>query len=483
VRPRSLTGRIVAAFVILSVAGWLAIGATLIVVLRELHAESTTSALGDVGQTITFRFRTAAADRELRQVINDIRDEVAGSASTVHVVRANGTLVGLVGDVPDPVGSIVIPATAGRGEVIGGTINYSDGLPHLYAATVLTAPGAGGPRAVVLSTVDRSGANALRDVLRALPIVVVVTLLVGVPLAVLLARSVTGPLRRLVTATSTLPAAGRGPLSPLPLDGPTEVRELTERFNGMSAELDATREREMELLANLRHDLRTPLTVISGFATALTDGTATGDDATRAARAIAEEASRLERLVAELGAIERLRAGKDGLHPEPTKASEVVRDAVARFGPSAAGTGVSIDHDDIAQPGPTLAVDRLALDRIVANLVGNAIAAASPGGHVRISARDVVGEWDGQPAVAFSVTDDGPGFPPGGVERAFERFYRGDPARTGQGSGLGLAIVLELARAHGGTAHAENLAPRGARVSVVLPVVPPVMTSAAPEAT
>jgi two-component system OmpR family sensor kinase len=67
------------------------------------------------------------------------------------------------------------------------------------------------------------------------------------------------------------------------------------------------------------------------------------------------------------------------------------------------------------------------------------------------------------------------------VERAFERFYRGDPARTGQGSGLGLAIVLELARAHGGTAHAENLAPRGARVSVVLPVVPRLATGAEPD--
>jgi two-component system OmpR family sensor kinase len=480
VRPRSLTGRIVAAFVLLSVAAWLAIGATLFVVLRELHAESTTSALGDVGQTITMRFRAAAADATLRQVITDIRSDVTGTASTVHVIRANGTLVG-IGEGPDPVGQIVIPAGAARGEVVGGTLNYSDGLPHLYAATVLTAPGAGGPRAVVLSTVDRSSANALRDVLRSSPIVVLVTLLVGVPLAVLLARSVTGPLRRLAAATSTLPAAGRAPISPLPLDGPTEVRELTERFNGMSAELDATREREMELLANLRHDLRTPLTVISGFATALTDGTATGEDATRAARAIAEEASRLERLVAELGAIERLRAGIDGLHPEPIDASEVVRAAVARFGPSAAAAGAILEPDDLDGAGPTLAVDRLALDRIVANLVGNAIAAAGPGGHVRIAARTVAGERDGKPGVAFSVTDDGPGFPPGGVERAFERFYRGDPARTGQGSGLGLAIVLELARAHGGTAHAENLAPRGARVSVVLPVVPRLATGAEPD--
>ena len=184
--------------------------------------------------------------------------------------------------------------------------------------------------------------------------------------------------------------------------------------------------------------------------------------------------------MAELGAIERLRTGTDGLHPEPTDASEVVRAAAEQFGSTAAAAGVTLEHEDTPEPGPTLAVDRLALERIIANLVGNAIAAAGAGGHVRISARAVTGEEDA-PAVAFSVTDDGPGFPPGGVERAFERFYRGDPARTGQGSGLGLAIVLDLARAHGGSAHAENLSPHGARVSVVMPVVPRIAPEPASE--
>jgi len=74
--------------------------------------------------------------------------------------------------------------------------------------------------------------------------------------------------------------------------------------------------------------------------------------------------------------------------------------------------------------------------------------------------------------VTFSVTDDGPGFPPGSLPHVFDRFYRADPARTGPGAGLGLAIVKELAAAHGGSAHAEQVAPHGARVSVILPKFP-----------
>jgi len=474
VPPRSLTGRIVAAFVILALAAWLAIGATMFVILRGLDEGATTSALADISQTFLVRFSNGLAQRDLQAIVAEIRAGVTDSGITIHVLRANGRLVDLGdgGGGPEPVDAIAIPADSERGATVSGSAPYTDGKVHLYAATVLRSPTATGPgpRALILSKVDSSAADALADVLRSLPIVVLVTLLVGIPLAVVLSRSVAGPLRRLAAATSDLPlTAGQ----PLPLEGPTEVRELTERFNAMAAELVATRTGEADLLANLRHDLRTPLTVISGFATALSDGTATGEAATRAASAIEEEAARLEALVEELGAIERLRAGADAIHPEPTDSGALLRAARERFESAAAARSVELIIDEPEGGWPTLAADKLALDRILANLVGNALAVVSEGGDVRLSARSLTSQPGfAGPAVAIAVSDDGPGFPPGGAERAFERFYRGDPARTGQGSGLGLAIVLELARAHGGTATAENLSPRGARVSVVLPVVP-----------
>jgi len=158
-------------------------------------------------------------------------------------------------------------------------------------------------------------------------------------------------------------------------------------------------------------------------------------------------------------------------------AEAVLAATVDRFAAKARAAGVDLA---IASPAErpddrpcVLAADRLALDRILGNLVDNALAILGPGGRIRLEARTVADAAGVPgPAIAFAAVDDGPGFPPGGTERAFDRFYRGDPSRAGEGSGLGLSIVRELARAHGGSAIAENLSPHGARVSVILPVSP-----------
>jgi signal transduction histidine kinase len=477
--PRSLTGRIVGAFALLAVVLWLAIGATMFVALRSLHAEATSSSLADIAQTFAVRVRGAVVDNDVRQVIAQIRDDVSSTEVTVHLLTANGSVVDVGPSDPAPEQPIPIPASTRIGDTLTGATRFADGQIHDYAALVLRGPNATSARAVLLSSVDRSGAEALRDLGRTLPIVILVTLAIGAPMAWLLSRSIARPLARLSERTSRLvvPGAPIGP--PLPVGGPGEVRDATARVNLLADELARTRARESELLADLRHDIRTPLTVIAGYAAALADGTATGPAADRAAAAIAEEASRLERLIGELGAIDRLRAGTDALRLEPIDAQATLESTVERFASAARTAGVTLeapDNDDRAGEGAglSLAADRIALDRILGNLVDNALSVVGPGGTIRLEARKVEGVAGvAGPAIAFSVLDDGPGFPPGGTARAFERFYRGDPSRTGPGSGLGLSIVRELALAHGGAAIAENLSPRGARVSVVLPVAPP----------
>lgn len=492
--PASLRGRVALAVIGLSLATWLVVGVALFVVLRGLHSEATTARLADVTVPLVARARAdLVAGMRIPAVLADLRDQVAGTDVSIYLQLADGRIV-TVGGGPAVLDGLAIDPSSPPGGIDHGTYRGSDGTTYAWVATILRDT-ARGSRALVAATPDRSGADALRDLLGALPAVVIVSLLVGIPIAWWLARSVTEPLRRLVVATRDLPTTG-GPFEPLPLDGPSEVRELTVRFDAMRADLRDVRRRERELLANLRHDLRTPLTVISGFAEALRDGTASGPDAERAAAAIGAEARRIDALVDDLGTIEALDGGTT-LRPEPLDAVALVRQAADRFDQAAAAVGVLIAAQPADGEVPFVG-DRRAVERILSNLVDNALAAtaraatarattggveavgAATGGHVWLDARSLPAEGPRSDAVLISVTDDGPGFAPGTTARVFDRFYRADPARTGSGSGLGLAIVRELALAHGGTAHAENVAPHGARLSVVLPRVPVLPDGASP---
>ncbi len=221
-------------------------------------------------------------------------------------------------------------------------------------------------------------------------------------------------------------------------------------------------------LSRLRHDLRTPLTVIGGFAQALFDGTAKGNRETRrAAEAIAVETGRLERLLNDLGDLTDLEAGQRPLRVEQLDAAQLAQEAATRFAGLAAANGQTVEAQTGLGPLPLLG-DRTALERILDNLLRNALtAAARPGGRVWIEPATLA---DGH--VRLAVRDDGPGIPQQALPRLFQRFFTGDPARSGSGSGLGLAIVEQLARAHGGSAFAENLPGRGAIVGVLLPATP-----------
>jgi signal transduction histidine kinase len=482
--PRSLGGRLVAAFALLSVALTIAVGGALFVVLRGLHQDATFNELRAAASSVLPQVRDAIGTGQLRGTVLELRDKLAEQDIELVLVGPDGRIKALDPADALPVGPVVLDHDAAVGEQFQGSFRGTDpGVSFAYVATAIRKVGANGARAVAVLTRDRSGGLALADVGRTFPVVILVVLLVAAPLALALARSVTRPLRRLAAATAGIPAGG---VEPVPLEGPREVRELTGTFNTMSAEVEATRRREHDLLANLRHDLRTPLTVIAGFATALRDGTATGPAAEAAAKAVEEEAARLERLVAEVGAIERLRSGEEQIRPDLIDAGQVVAATVNRFGPRASAANVALTADVPAGGAMTIAADRVALDRMLDNLVENAIAAIAArgsGGTVVVEAREAQLPR-GVPALRFDVADDGPGFPDGSANRAFERFWRGDPARAGTGSGLGLSIVRELAEAHGGTAHAENRAGGGARVGVTLPRVPwPTAAPAANQAT
>ncbi|MGH2899297.1 MAG: HAMP domain-containing protein, partial [Solirubrobacteraceae bacterium] len=253
--PRSLSGRLVGAFAVLALAILLAVGGTLFVVIRGLHSDATLGSLADVAGSVLPQVRDSIGTGQLRGTLDEVRTQLADRNIEVMLVGADGTLRPVGG--PE-LGTATIDTDAKVGGTVRGSVTLGE-TRYLYVATTVRKAAASAAKAIAFLSIDRSGALALADVGRTIPIVLIVIMLIAAPVALGLSRSVTRPLQRLADATADIPT---GRAVPLPLEGPREVRELTGTFNAMAAELEATRAREGELLANLRHDLRTPLTGI-----------------------------------------------------------------------------------------------------------------------------------------------------------------------------------------------------------------------------
>jgi two-component system OmpR family sensor kinase len=226
--------------------------------------------------------------------------------------------------------------------------------------------------------------------------------------------------------------------------------------NSLAAALERSSGLERSFLLSVSHDLRTPLTAIRGWAEALADGTAT--DPVQAGRVLEAEAERLDRLVADLLELARLRAGRFSLCPEDVALDALVAEVVTGARPAAASAGVAVEA------APATGVVVRADPGRVAQVLGALLDNASR--HAASQVAVTVGSEGGQAAVA--VDDDGPGIPAEDRPLVFERFWTS--SRGGGGTGLGLAIVAELCTAMGGEVVIEDSPLGGARVVVRLPL-------------
>jgi signal transduction histidine kinase len=233
-----------------------------------------------------------------------------------------------------------------------------------------------------------------------------------------------------------------------------EIGRLGETLNEMLDRLEAAFERERAFTADASHELRTPLAILKAeLELALREGRSP-EELRAALESAAEETDRLVQLAEDLLAIARLDDGRLALRPAPLDASELAAATAARFHARAEEGGRSVRASvdgDVSIEG-----DRERLEQALGNLVDNALRHGE--GDVLVEAV----ESDGR--VELHVRDSGPGFPPDFIDRAFERFTRGDAARSRGGAGLGLAIVAAVAESHGGGAHAANLPGGGADV-------------------
>ena len=285
---------------------------------------------------------------------------------------------------------------------------------------------------------------------------VVVALVVAVLLVGRFLGRAVAPLAAIAEAAERL--ADGEPDVRVVIRGPGQVRRLGASFNAMAERLDRSRSERQALLADVTHELRTPLQVIGGNVEAMLDGVHPRDDAHLAA--ILGEAAVMSRLLDDLRTLSLAQAGALPLHREEVDVRRLLADAAAGHGPAAREAGVEILPAD--GPAVHLDADPVRIREVVSNLVVNAIRNTPAGGSVRLDA-SIDGAW-----VELTVVDTGRGIAAADLDRVFERFQgRADAG----GSGLGLAIVRDIVAAHGGTvgAESEGIPGRGTTVRVRLP--------------
>jgi signal transduction histidine kinase len=403
----------------------------------------------ELDSTINSGLRSRAGDvaalvRESDSGLGEGRGRLVGrSESFAEVLDAGGRVV----DASPAISGRALLSAAELRRALRGTILLDRGpLPGLEDSSRLLATPvavAGRRAAVVVGTSTAARDESLEDLLQ--------LLLVGGPVALVLASlaaywvavAALRPVEAMRARAAEISAAGPDARLPVP-PSHDEIARLGTTLNAMLERLGEALEHERAFVADASHELRTPLAILrTELELALAEGRS--PEELRAALASAgEETDRLTQLAEDLLLIAQTERGELPLRLEPVRLAAVLESVSRRFGRRAheAGRRVEIEPTEVV-----VRADPLRLDQAIGSIVDNALRYGA--GTVTVAAVER-GEW-----AEIHVRDEGPGFPPEFLARAFERFSRGQ-ARGDGGSGLGLAIVRTVARAHGGEAHAAN---------------------------
>ena len=349
-------------------------------------------------------------------------------------------------------------------EKLTSVIRDSDGIPWLYRLRQLEN------NYWLMVTVQRPNTalmNILRDDLF-LPVVGagIIAFLLSLLLAYLLSKWVGDPLQRVVAASREMPDGSVGLLKS---EGPREVQELIVGFNAMSTRIKTTQQSQRQFIANVSHELKTPITIIQGFAQALLDGTVdTPESEKKAAQVIFDESGRMHRLVVDLLELARLDAGTFDLKYESVDMNLLLQHVVEGFTQQAKNRQVTIEI--YSSNLPLIYGDGDRLSQVFTNLLDNALKFTPSGGIVKIKAENDSNQ------LRVGVTDTGAGITSDQLPFIFDRFFQADPSRKGgeeHSAGLGLAIVKEIVQAHHGTITAQSSPGQGSTFTVRLPLALP----------
>jgi signal transduction histidine kinase len=403
------------------------------------------------------------------QIAQVIRQQ--GEALRVRIILAdrNGTVVqDTAGDLDGE--TIRLPSRDGaerRQDSFRAYYAIAEGGLFLVAPSPRFGVGLGGRQSnyvVILAVPQASVVQAWWELAPSLSIAAVVSLIVSVMVALLLTRSISRPLVQMTRASEEM-ARGRYDQS-IPAGGRDEVGRLARAFNAMAQQVSTSDRTMRDFLANVSHELKTPLTSIQGFSQAMLDGTIRGEEQyAHAAEIINQEANGMRRLVEDLLTLSKIESGQIAMGDEVVDVDGLLRDAVRRLEWQAEAREVRVDVE--SPISASVRGDAHWLGQIFTNLLDNALKHTPEGGRVAISALTSAHP----PEVVVTVHNSGSYIPTQDLPRVFERFFQVDRSRTGRGgSGLGLAIVREVVQAHGGRVSASSEIGVGTTFAVRLPL-------------
>ena len=440
--PGSLSARLALAFVAVAVT---AVAALAAVVFLETRSETKRVSDSDRRQTAGEVARALAAAYRADGSWAD----ADSSEALALAAREDAVLV-----LRDAQGRVLLEPAAGPGARRGAGRH----------AAVLTAPVTVGTQRVGTAELRFPAAlgrdeQRLRSALgRAVLLGSAIAIAIALLVAALVSRRIARPLRRL-TATARRLRAGDLAARAEQAGTAGELGELAQAFDAMADALEREERARRLLVADLSHELRTPITILRGNLEELIDGI---DQPTPGRLAsLHEEVLRLDSLIAQLDALGRAGAPVLGLDRAPVNLADVTATEVEALRTQLAAKSLTVHP---ALNPVTVHGDRGKLGQVVANLLSNALKFTPDGGHIDVS----VGEVDAATA-HLVVGDDGPGIPPADREHVFERFWRGRAAGTVAGRGIGLAVVDEIVRAHGGRITVDTSPRGGARFTATLP--------------
>jgi signal transduction histidine kinase len=278
-------------------------------------------------------------------------------------------------------------------------------------------------------------------------------------LGIFLARTLTRPLREL---TRAIRAMTQGELEQrIPVRSQDELGQLAAAFNLMSADLARANQLRRQMTADIAHDLRSPLAVITGYVESLRDGVL--DPSPERFDVMYSEAQHLQRLVEDLRTLSLADAGELTLNCQPTSPGALLERAAAAYSRRAQRRDIALQVQAGALPEINVDPERMA--QVLGNLLSNALRHTPEGGQIVLSARQQVN------GLQLAVQDSGEGIAPEDLPHVFDRFYRGDASRQQQEgeSGLGLAIAKSIIEAHGGTIAVQSELGRGTTFVMLLP--------------